>query len=69
MNDKIIAYYEDQVGFYTKRMKRAEKIIKDNKRLGLPDNFLHTLVYQDEKDNVEKYSTKLKQAKMLKEVK
>lgn len=62
MNDKFVAYYKDQVGFYTKRMKRAEKAIRDIQSLGLEPDQLSLRVLADEKENVERYEEKLKQA-------
>lgn len=62
MNTKpttLIEYYKDQVSFYSNRMKRAEKHIADLKRIGLPVTELHLAVFEDEKENVERYKAKL----------
>lgn len=58
-NKKLIAYYQDQIAFYTKRMKRAEKNVKDVQSFGIPVDPLYETVYQDEKENVERYTQKL----------
>ena len=61
-NSKIIAYYMDQVAFYTKRMKRAEKNIKDIESMGLEASEIHHIIFNDEKENVERYQAKLDKA-------
>lgn len=60
---RIIEYYEDQIQFYSKRAKRAEKVIKDAQRVGLPVQPLYELVYKDEQENVQRYMKKLEEFK------
>lgn len=65
-NTKIIAYYKDQVKFYTTRAKRAEKSIKEQQQyvaMGLAEiDPLYAQVLSDEKENVERYKDKLQKA-------
>lgn len=62
MNDKIIAFYTDQIAFFSKRLKRSEKSLKDYKSLGINDpkdiEYLEEII-KCEKENVEKYEQKL----------
>lgn len=61
-NEKIINFYKDQISFFTKRMKRAEKNIKDLKSMGLEVDEFHQEIFNCEKENVDRYQAKLNEA-------